>query len=417
MAPNENRKAQRIRKQAQRKLKELEKANNDTEQHQQDIQNIQKLLNQKDDEILKLSEADIAAMDFEMDLDENVDDAAPQSLFVSEQDHDLARPSVEFAADVKQVGEDEDEHGPPLYAPPKAEDIPGSDTVAYQLGRLVKTYINRYGPKNAGCYRIEPIALNPQYEAQLSADDAMRITHNTCSPANSAGSQRNPDGTRTYDSRHLLYIVAVAWGVKGTGMPREEDLELLRPEKNKKWREIPTKVLVAWQVDKNKVVKCWETRSTIRDRWRKANADEAIYQAACKGWERYMQVVHGTRQPLDRSPSAGFVAPPSGRRERSYHEDSHREGPLGASSRRDWTPAWSARGGTPGYDRARPRSSRNGSPWQHRRSRSRSSDEPDVDAYVDDFLTEHGFESLDELDRDGMYDFLSSWRPRAMIVA
>ncbi|KAH6874151.1 hypothetical protein B0T10DRAFT_465825 [Thelonectria olida] len=104
----------------------------------------------------------------------------------------------------------------------------------------------------------------------------------------------------------------------GLGVSRD-DLDCINPDIVQNWRNSPTYVLIAWDID-GKINKTWETRACLRDRWGKKDADIAIYEAAVEAEGRYMEAKTGKRLAKSRSPSVGLA---------QGHVRKHREKSLG----------------------------------------------------------------------------------------
>jgi hypothetical protein len=194
----------------------------------------------------------------------------------------------------------EDEYGPALFFKPESEHGSNGVTVGW-CSFHGRTYINRYGPKNAGRYRLERDADTADYE------DHPPSKSNVSDGYNRYGDRKRPGGKYVYTKRHFRGIFAVAWA--GAGLSHMDP-----EEKRKRWTI--TYALTAWMVEKknpktgemqNVVKKVWEPRTVIRRLFGKVDGDKNIYIAACAGEVRYDEFLAGTRPALKRSPSVDLI--------------------------------------------------------------------------------------------------------------
>jgi hypothetical protein len=55
------------------------------------------------------------------------------------------------------------------------------------------------------------------------------------------------------------------------------------------------------------LIKTWETRKALGDRWGRKHADEGIFSAACEAENRYSEAKMGKQPASSRSPSMGLI--------------------------------------------------------------------------------------------------------------
>ncbi|RSL43695.1 hypothetical protein CEP54_014978 [Fusarium duplospermum] len=203
------------------------------------------------------------------------------------------------------------DHDKALYTPPGT--MPGKDvkSVGWSGGRS-RRYINMYGKKSGARYRLEGLAFPAEYE------DSRPEKEQVSNPKNRYGDELSDSGKPKYTRRHIRGIFGVAWKAAGPRVSRH-DLECINPEFVDNWRDVPTYVLIAWDIN-GEIQKTWETRACLRKRWGKKDADIAIYEAAVEAEDRYMQVKTGRRPAKSRSPSVGLA---------QGHVHKHREKSLG----------------------------------------------------------------------------------------
>ncbi|KAH8752824.1 hypothetical protein F5883DRAFT_433052 [Diaporthe sp. PMI_573] len=175
------------------------------------------------------------------------------------------------------------EYGRPLFSRPAPGSIKDAETVAWAKPRGGVLYINRYGKKSAGIYRLSSLAQSAGYK---TADE-----------------QPASGGDKKLDIRAIF---GVAWKSQNFGEHAEDDLDLINPAVVRSFRENPTYVLIQYDGD-GEMKKAWVTRTTVRASWGNKNADAVIYKAAVEAEERYMEAKTGKRQAISRSPSVGLA--------------------------------------------------------------------------------------------------------------
>ncbi|KAM0490992.1 hypothetical protein ACHAPB_009214 [Verticillium nonalfalfae] len=181
-------------------------------------------------------------------------------------------------------------------------------------------YINRHGRKSASKYRLESFAESAEYEERERNDeDPYKVTNSE----NRYGDKKLPSGKWRYTKRHIIGIWGVAWACP---IGCQNDLNLINPDIVEKWPT--TYVLIMWDIDGNRK-KSWETRSSLRNRWTKKDADDAIYRAACEAEARYNDTEAGLRAATSRSPSRGLAEVDTAR----FRAQSHDVGNQGRSVR------------------------------------------------------------------------------------
>jgi hypothetical protein len=161
---------------------------------------------------------------------------------------------------------------------------PASSEKFETLGWTGSLCINRYGPRNAGVFRMER-RCEKDYE-RLPSD---------CVSNKSYGYGRAYDdkGNWKYDKdTHVVGIFGVAWK-HDKALNRSENVELLNPanpiyetkfdEDGKKIRKVPfptNYVLLVWKIDGERC-KSWEPRTVINRLWGSpSDATRDIYKAA-----------------------------------------------------------------------------------------------------------------------------------------
>ncbi|KFA66736.1 hypothetical protein S40285_09490 [Stachybotrys chlorohalonatus IBT 40285] len=190
--------------------------------------------------------------------------------------------------------------GKSLYTFPAAKASKDGETVGW-IGRGTRStkFINRYGKKSAAIYRLDKHAYSLDYEEDPPIDQCFSMTKNRY------GDKKTENDKLMYTRRHILDIFGIAWRAAGP-CPSSQDLDLIDPSKGPNWREVPTKILIAWQVG-GEVKKTWETRQCLRIRWGVKEADEIIFKAAQKAQDRYDENQIGRRPAKSKSPSVGLV--------------------------------------------------------------------------------------------------------------
>lgn len=207
----------------------------------------------------------------------------------------------------------DDEYGKALYTFPGTNRVSNVETVGWAGGRFTG-FVNMYGKKSAARYRLERFAFPAKYEDDLPKEQKVS------NPKNRYGDERSDNGKYRYTRRHIRGIFGVAWKGASQGISRG-DLDRINPDLVNSWRDTPTYVLIAWDID-GRIQKHWETRHTLRARWGTKDADIAIYQAAVEAEDRYNEAKNGKRLAKSRSPSVGLAA---------AHVQKHREKSLGIS--------------------------------------------------------------------------------------
>jgi hypothetical protein len=225
----------------------------------------------------------------------NQGDSNSENLFTPEAD-----PSD--ASDSESAAFSDPEYGKALYSRPGPKSMKDAETVGWARpsGRTT-LYINQYGKKNAARYRLEKFAQSAEYEDKPPQD------HNVSNSVKRIDNEKRADGSWKYTKRHIKGIFGVAWKVSSTGKDREDDLDLINPDLVTKWTDVPSYILIAWDLEQGQVKKCWEPRATLRSRWGKKDADVAIYEAAVTAEERYIEGQTGKRRAISKSPSVGLA--------------------------------------------------------------------------------------------------------------
>ena len=172
------------------------------------------------------------------------------------------------------------------------------------VGQRSTQFINMYGKKSAAIYRLQDGCASPEYMANPPQDQCFTNTNNTL------GDKPSESGIgKKFTKRHILGVFGVAIPCRGSS-PSPKDVELINPDKVKNWRNVPTRLLIAWNIgteEEPEVVKTWETRSVLRDRWKKGT-DKSIYRAAVQAEKRQAETLAGKRKAESRSPSVGLIA-------------------------------------------------------------------------------------------------------------
>ncbi|KAH6883885.1 hypothetical protein B0T10DRAFT_463250 [Thelonectria olida] len=229
-------------------------------------------------------------------------------LFVSDHETDSDSDSD---SDSNSAAFSDAEYGKALYTFPGTKPVKDVKTVGWSGGRFTG-YINMYGKKSAARYRLGRFAFPADYE------DSQPKHEKVSNPNNRYGDELLDNGKFKYTKRHIRGIFGVAWKGSGVGVSRD-DLDCINPDIVQNWRNSPTYVLIAWDID-GEIKKTWETRACLRDRWGKKDADIAIYEAAVEAEGRYMEAKIGKRLAKSRSPSVGLA---------QGHVRKHREKSLG----------------------------------------------------------------------------------------
>ncbi|KEY73749.1 hypothetical protein S7711_09491 [Stachybotrys chartarum IBT 7711] len=139
------------------------------------------------------------------------------------------------------------------------------------------------------------------YESDLNSDPDLRKSLYTFPAAKASksgetvgwtgrgiryGDRKTENNKLMYMRRYVLDIFGIAWKAAGPN-PSREDLDLIDPDKVSTWRDVPTKILIAWQGVKE--------------------ADKLIFKAAQKAQDRYEENQTGKRLAKSKSPSVGLV--------------------------------------------------------------------------------------------------------------
>ena len=309
---------------------------------------------------------------------------------------------VPDGSDFEEDEEEDPEYGRPLYRrhDPKLEDF---KTVGWAWGRRA-LFVNQYGPKNAAIHRLNRCADSAEYEENPPPSEKVSNKNNR------HGDEILPSGNLKYTRRHIYAIYGVAW----EGYGSQDDLDLIDPQLvGNRWPS--TYVMVAWNID-NKIEKTWEPRQSLRARWGKADADNAIFQAACQAEDRYGEVQSGQRRATSRSPSVGLVVDTV----RQQREKSLGARRSSLSRSRSSTPAQSspsrAKSSTPA--RSSPSRSKSSTPFPKVRF-SNSNNRDDGDALAEmleefrlDYLQCAGVDTFRDLEPKDKKDFVTAWQLR-----
>ncbi|KAG7103692.1 hypothetical protein HYQ44_017780 [Verticillium longisporum] len=187
--------------------------------------------------------------------------------------------------------------GSPLFVRPKS---PPQDDNKFELDEdgQKALFVRHTLKHSASKYRLESFAESAEYEERERNDeDPYKVTNSE----NRYGDKKLPSGKWRYTKRHIIGIWGVAWACP---IGCQNDLDLINPDIVDKWPT--TYVLIMWDIDGNRK-KSWETRSSLRNRWTKKDADAAIYEAACEAEARYNDTEAGLQAATSRSPSRGLA--------------------------------------------------------------------------------------------------------------
>ena len=414
-----------IKQQLQQKIQLMQKQK-ENEENQAMIIKLTEALKQKDEALEALTAEDLREMDIDMEdynpwdegreggettekKDErNVDGGVVQSIESDENEKEpkknkgknvvlpngnnggdengLFNAESDSDSDADPIPVVDPELGKALYSFRRSGDIEGTKTVAWASRGRVISYINMYGKKSAARHRLTKSAYPQSYEDKPPEEE------HASNPINRLGDVKKGNGRPMHTTIDAIF--AVAWKIKGF-RPSQRDLDMIDPALVKSWRTVPTYVLIRWDINGEKK-KCWEPRSTLRDRWGRDEADDAIYKAAKEAEERYYEAKTGRRRAYSRSPSQGLV--------RDYVQQF--EDSLGFS-RSSQSPSKSTR-------RSMSRSSP--SPVKPtRRSKSRSPPPvPDIKQLMEEFLENWcelaGVHEFGDLDRDEKRDCIAAWK-------
>ncbi|KAF2197902.1 hypothetical protein GQ43DRAFT_494748 [Delitschia confertaspora ATCC 74209] len=105
---------------------------------------------------------------------------------------------------------------------------------------------------------------------------------------NRFGEKKDDRDKIIYTKRHLKAVYGVPLDLEKHHTV-ERALEELNPDTLRdRWETVH--ILVGWDLLLNgEITKAWETRTSLRQRWGKDNADRIIYEAACRAEKRYQE--------------------------------------------------------------------------------------------------------------------------------
>jgi hypothetical protein len=160
-------------------------------------------------------------------------------------------------------------------------------TVGWGMIKRRKFYINQYGLSSAPIWRLERNMSKEWQTAHGGADPPFRFK--VTASVNRFGDEINrTTDLKRWGSQNIVGIFGVAFE-QG---PPEDPLLRLHPDTYEtgvagRWDN--QYVLVGWDFDGNgiNVERRWETRSCLRERWGKAEADKTIYDAAKASQENF----------------------------------------------------------------------------------------------------------------------------------
>jgi hypothetical protein len=162
-------------------------------------------------------------------------------------------------------------------------------TVGWGASRGSRFYINQYGIQTAPIWRKE--RYMSQEWANLYGRQDPPLELKVSASMNRLGGVRAQE-KMAWDSRHIEGLYGVAFTDGGSKDP----LHWIKPDTYKfgdgeRWKS--DYVLVGWDCDGNgiDVKKCWETRSTLRERWGSKDADIAIYNAAKESQDKFDKTI------------------------------------------------------------------------------------------------------------------------------
>jgi hypothetical protein len=265
----------------------------------------------------------------------------PKKKVTVKQEEEETDEEALFAVNSIESDDDEEDDGdekpedPELGTALVGAENPESSEDFETLGWTNKFFINRYGPRNAGVFRLER-KKERDYE-KLTAE---------CVSNKAYGYGRAYDDTSgdyKYDKdSHVVGIFGVAWK-HDMSLDRRENVELMNPDKY--WKDcgyaIPTTyVLLVWKISGERC-KSWETRTVIRRLWGSiTEADKDIYKAARVQEKRRGEFETGDREAesrdasvaLERATTPPRTSPARGSRKLSPPKESRRHTPAKVAS-------------------------------------------------------------------------------------
>ncbi|OBT82855.1 hypothetical protein VE02_09905 [Pseudogymnoascus sp. 03VT05] len=251
--------------------KRLEVTKEDIQKAKNEIKELK--IKQNDGELLDITEDE--------DVEENLGD---DGLFVN----DLSDEGFKSDNGNKSNKDDEDIDLEDIWSPTLARKRAGLGKDVFRIkgfrdGRPAKV-ITRRGPLNASSFRLEN---ESDYAVDRKTD--IDITKNRIGDEKIGGKFQ-------YGKQNLLVIQGVALPPGGS-----ESVKPIPkvPYGTFQQRAVPTAIKVKWWLGNNQYKKCWETRSTIRRVFGRAQGDIAIYEAAIFQEKRYEEWLTGHRGDMD----------------------------------------------------------------------------------------------------------------------
>ncbi|OBT82517.1 hypothetical protein VE02_09595 [Pseudogymnoascus sp. 03VT05] len=249
-------------------------------------EDIQKAKNEIKELKIKQNDGELPDITEDEDVEENLGD---DGLFVN----DLSDEGFESDNGNKSNKDDEDIDPEDIWSPALARKRAGLGKDVFRIegfrdGRPAKVITGR-GPLNALSFRLEN---ESDYAVDRKTD--IDITKNRIGDEKIGGKFQ-------YGKQNLPVIQGVALPPGGS-----ESVKPIPkvPYGTFQQRAVPTAIKVKWWLGNNQYKKCWETRSTIRRVFGRAQGDIAIYEAAIFQEKRYEEWLTGHRGDTDRSPSA-----------------------------------------------------------------------------------------------------------------